>query len=331
MILFLTGCIEFRMYAEFNKQNQTITFSYPLVMSQNGSFQGQVSDTASVPSYTWATDSNTGFFHPQNDNIGVATNGSEVMRFASNGNIGIGTTNPLGKLHVHGSSQSVVVTGAGNVGIGTIMPTAGFAMQVQGYCLVSLPVAILEEKYAFNLSSILYANGITNSTAPTTVNTNSWRVRRLNTYVYPQASDHVRSFVTFTPGDYSFSLTPGTYHVHAEATGIAVGRHRIALTSAVGVADVNTPTIVIAGSSEFTFPIAASDITSYVNGTSTATFTNMSSSKTTLSGIFQVTNASSLYRIQHFTNQPDTIGVFGIPAVSGTDDTYLRVIITRYQ
>jgi len=66
-------------------------------------FLGQVSDTVGAPSYSWATDANTGLYHPAPDQIGVVTAGTERVRVIANGNVGIGTQNPLANLHIIGS------------------------------------------------------------------------------------------------------------------------------------------------------------------------------------------------------------------------------------
>ena len=316
------------MYAAFNKSTETITFSYPLMMSQLATFQGRSNDTPSLPSFTWVNDSNTGLYHPGNDTVGVVTNGLERMTFASDGNIGIGTTTPVARWHVQGTTQPVVVTSGGNLGIGTTLPIAGFSMHAASYCLMPQPVAILEERYA--AGRILYTNNVsavsTSDAAPTTsALTNTWRTRRLNTYVYPSAGDFVRTNVVLDLVNSYFTLSAGTYHIYAEGTGISCGRHRIALTS-----DTASPTIVIAGTSEITYPLSAADIRTYITSTNPPN-TSLTSSKSTLSGIFTVTNPATQYRIQHFTNQPESQGAFGITTSIAVDDIFLRVIITRYQ
>lgn len=326
------------MYAAFDKSTETITFSYPLMMSQSASFQGRSNDTAQLPSFTWINDSNTGLYHPATDTIGVVTNGLERMTFASDGTIGIGTTIPRARLHVHGTLQPLVVTSGGNLGIGTTAPTSGFSMHSTSYCLLPPPVAVLEERY--QSGRILYTNNLTTGAvvasdpAPTsTTLTNTWRTRRLNTYTYPAANDFVRSFITLDVANSFFTLSTGTYHIYAEGTGISCGRHRIALTS-----EATNPTIVLSGSSEITLPLSAADIRTYITTVGPANLAGLTTSKSTLSGVFTVTNASTQYRIQHFTNQPESQGAFGVTSSASTnngtipvEDIFLRVVITRYQ
>jgi hypothetical protein len=63
-----------------------------------------VDGSAATPAIR-GTDTNTGIFFPAADTIAFSEGGVEAMRIDSDGDVGIGTTNPLGKFEVHGQSR----------------------------------------------------------------------------------------------------------------------------------------------------------------------------------------------------------------------------------
>jgi hypothetical protein len=62
--------------------------------------------TVSAPAITTTGDTNTGIFFPAADTIAFAEGGTEVARFDSAGNLGVGTTSPTAKLQVSGSGYT---------------------------------------------------------------------------------------------------------------------------------------------------------------------------------------------------------------------------------
>ena len=78
-------------------------------ITANGLFIGR-SGTATLPSFEFANDPDTGLFSPSANTIGLATSGVERLRINSSGNIGIGTSSPVSKLQVSG----LVTANSGN-------------------------------------------------------------------------------------------------------------------------------------------------------------------------------------------------------------------------
>ena len=66
--------------------------------------------TATSPAIVPTGDTNTGIFFPAADTIAFSDGGTEAMRIDSDGDVGIGITNPLVKLHINGSTR----IGSGN-------------------------------------------------------------------------------------------------------------------------------------------------------------------------------------------------------------------------
>lgn len=65
---------------------------------------GNSNDSASVPSFGFKEDSNTGIFHASNDSLGFSTNGLERMRITDAGFVGINNNNPQSTVDIIGTT-----------------------------------------------------------------------------------------------------------------------------------------------------------------------------------------------------------------------------------
>jgi hypothetical protein len=90
------------------------------------------SGTQTNPSIAFSGDVDTGFYNPTPNQIGITTAGGERVRIQDDGDVGIGTTNPVAKLHVaeNSSAPGVLITQAG----------AGTALTVSGASVFSSTV-----------------------------------------------------------------------------------------------------------------------------------------------------------------------------------------------
>jgi hypothetical protein len=87
-----------------------------------------IDGTAATPAIR-GTDTNTGIFFPAADTIAFSEGGTEVARFDSAGNLGIGTTTPAAKLVIDGGTstdQMRIGNGSNYYSIGRESATTGF-------------------------------------------------------------------------------------------------------------------------------------------------------------------------------------------------------------
>ena len=85
-----------------------------------------VDGTAATPAIR-GTDTNTGIFFPAADTIAFAEGGTEVARFDSSGNLGVGTSSPSTRLDIRNASSTAYnpSTAAFNTILNVVNPTSG--------------------------------------------------------------------------------------------------------------------------------------------------------------------------------------------------------------
>ena len=120
-----------------------------VLLSANAAGITFAAGSAAAPSITTNGDTNTGIFFPAADTLAFAEGGTEVGRFDSSGNLGIGTTTPVAGM------RSTVVGGGTQISGGT-SAQAGFRFQTTSG--VASITGINNDNNAFNPISF-YTSG----------------------------------------------------------------------------------------------------------------------------------------------------------------------------
>ena len=93
------------------------TITYTASVSGVSTFSSGIivsAGSTGAPSISPVGDSNTGIFFPSADTVCIGEGGAEVIRVDSNGNVGIGTNNPLVKTHIVGSGDIIAIESTSN-------------------------------------------------------------------------------------------------------------------------------------------------------------------------------------------------------------------------
>ena len=133
-----------------------------------------VDGSAATPAIR-GTDANTGMFFPAADTIAFAEGGSESMRIDSSGNVGIGTSSPLGKLDSSWGGRTAGQVPAILVGANSDSSTRSDNTQKMGvigaahYTNAQSPVGLISSNSYASNNDVYVGGGFAGSSAATTV------------------------------------------------------------------------------------------------------------------------------------------------------------------
>jgi hypothetical protein len=131
--------------------------------------------TVSAPAITTTGDTNTGIFFPAADTIAFTEGGVESMRIDSSGNVGIGTTSPLGKVDVSWGGRTASQIPAILVGANSDSTTRSNDTQKMGvigaahYTNAQSPVGLISSNSYASNNDVYLGGGFASVNAATTL------------------------------------------------------------------------------------------------------------------------------------------------------------------
>jgi hypothetical protein len=220
------------------------------------------------PGIAFVGDTNTGIYSPGGDTIGFSTNGSEKVRINNSGSVGVGTNNPLYKLHIVGNVYGTTTGQFGNAvitGTGTGFAVYGSNAGATGV-KINLDSDISRNDLVISASSGYVGIGTSSPSAKLTIvdNTNGGTI-----HLVGRTSDDTAAINFRATGDgstYAY-IAPDTnefrmYHNDGFMSFYPGGTEKVRITSGglvgIGTTSVNNK-LDIWGSTGTTFNMANTD------------------------------------------------------------------------